>query len=882
MALEEKAKEEQDKTLQDDLEDKAKKEIKKGIKYAITAILSAIGSAILPIIIIAIIVATIIAALFGILDETGNNSVADVASKSVIAEQVEIEKSQDGDYYFKITNTIIDEYLKELNRAVENGYFHNSEGNGKNIEKEDYKYNAETAEITRADLEDIFGTENFEAYLVKMIRAEIASSYPKLSDYVGDDIDDIGATAERHRKQKNKVDTRGNFVGQGMVKIKRTPISEDGTVGEEKELKYIPYESEKEGEQTFKGMIEAQNMDALNYYSFDGDVVYYATYSTTGEGTRLTPEPIQYKSVASMCSMPFNFLFSLLQKSKNPEWIMAVCDLVLEQQQDREVVIMIQDQLTRTVTTETYYSVIMTEKQGYIVDEFGRVLADGQTSYYRELGNPEVRQTVTIQNTANVFIKEANTWCLDFEQTSTVTGKENHSSTDSNISTSDATFGEPTFDSGGMNTDVAGTYETTRTSTSTEKYLGNTTIDTTTYTVEVQSGDKEINHDQFLGLWKNEKGEIYEGYKFEKDGKLVGYTMEKGGKRYPPKDISEKNEQRIDGVIELLTKHGDTETQEQLMKYFWNVYMGRDIYEVDVDSILNLFNTKITKSISGMSGMNLLRKYILSFEGSTTVSPDGTKYRIDRDPVSGTLAVGHGVDLEAGGHKIDLINAGYSGVEGEWVDKEFADSLCDDLIEEHLGYAKSYTSGLNLEEYQLHALACRSYQAGPGGLGAYEDYGLDRPFKDYYIDYWKEEDNRFDGIQTEPDWAHTIYTHYMDRPTNGGVAGLIKRRKSEWTLFQTGYYDRLGVWYSQGATQAVEEALTHIGQGYAEFGLAGHWCAQFVSYCFQKAGLIPDVLPEPFTGCTTEVRKLRAAREIYRKDIRLYTKSWRYNILQLE
>ena len=113
----------------------------------------------------------------------------------------------------------------------------------------------------------------------------------------------------------------------------------------------------------------------------------------------------------------------------------------------------------------------------------------------------------------------------------------------------DATFGEPSYDNGGMDPDKAGSYETTKTSVSNEKYLGNTTIDTTTFTVEVQSGEKEINHDRFLGLWKNEKGEIYEGYKFEKEGKLVGYTMEKRGKRYPPRDISEKNEQRIDGLI---------------------------------------------------------------------------------------------------------------------------------------------------------------------------------------------------------------------------------------------------------------------------------------------------------------------------------------------
>lgn len=162
---------------------------------------------------------------------------------------------------------------------------------------------------------------------------------------------------------------------------------------------------------------------------------------------------------------------------------------------------------------------------------------------------------------------------------------------------------------GGMDPDKAGSYETTKTSVSNEKYLGNTTIDTTTYTVEVQSGEKELNHDQFLGLWKNEKGEIYEGYKFEKDGKLVGYIMEKGGKRYPVDKMSIKNGQRIDGLIELLSKHEDTQIQEQLMMHFWNVYMGRTIYEdVDVDSILNLFDTKIMVNVG--AGRNISYKWM--------------------------------------------------------------------------------------------------------------------------------------------------------------------------------------------------------------------------------------------------------------------------------
>lgn len=72
----------------------------------------------------------------------------------------------------------------------------------------------------------------------------------------------------------------------------------------------------------------------------------------------------------------------------------------------------------------------------------------------------------------------------------------------------------------------------------------------------------------------------------------------------------------------------------------------------------------------------------------------------------------------------------------------------------------------------------------------------------------------------------------------------------------------LDKWYSKGATEVVDEALTHVGEGYSKFGLSNHWCAQFVSYCFDKCGLIPDVLPNWFTGCTTEANYLRSIRKI--------------------
>ena len=57
-------------------------------------------------------------------------------------------------------------------------------------------------------------------------------------------------------------------------------------------------------------------------------------------------------------------------------------------------------------------------------------------------------------------------------------------------------------------------------------------------------------------------------------------------------------------------------------------------------------------------------------------------------------------------------------------------------------------------------------------------------FVDSYKKYWKKSD-----FSSSANYNHPLYTNYMQYVTNGGLLGLVKRRKSEWVLFQTGVYD---------------------------------------------------------------------------------------------
>lgn len=149
----------------------------------------------------------------------------------------------------------------------------------------------------------------------------------------------------------------------------------------------------------------------------------------------LTENTMSYTSVTNLCSMPYNFLFNLLQETRNPEYVMAVADLLL---QDTELVVMIQDQITVSELThietfqnvqkivETRYSKHYTEvkEKDPITGETSTKQVpwwrtDGSTeSFQFPAGTPEIHTTITTtyNNTATVFIKEAKTWCLDFEQ----------------------------------------------------------------------------------------------------------------------------------------------------------------------------------------------------------------------------------------------------------------------------------------------------------------------------------------------------------------------------------------------------------------------------------------------------------------------------------
>lgn len=622
----------------------------------------------LPLLVIGILVL-----IFSLKDDDGNNRLASVASKALLEDKeiTDIAYDEDNGYYFTISDNVVKKFIEELEKAYTSGEYDRDEydegdlvdeedEDDEDAEAEEFEYDEEDAEYKKETILDWFKTDDedlMKSYLVKMLRAQIASSYPKFGEYEG-----LEKTADRQGNKKDKL-KGGDYVAQGIVEIQRARMTNDGQVADKPTpLTYLPYD--KEGvEKTFKSLIDAKKPEALNYYSFDSSkgVLYYATYKEvvvtvngvvdeSASSYVIKENPISYKALASMCSMPFNFTFSLLQVSENPEWVMAVIDLLLEKS---EVVLMIQDQMNITIYEEVWSQGQMTtrtptygkEETDTDIDEMGMevsytyyVWEDGETyTSYRfppedAYNKEKVIVTTTYTNTANVFIQKANTWCINFEQSVGDEPKVSENYGDRVYYTQGNDYSDEDIINLAPYTTLVFNNLPQRPSASegsyylvTKKYVSDnrlihsTKLDNISYTWKTTVlHEKEINHEKFLGLWKNKTGAYNKNGDnlYDPNGKEVAYTLpppKDNVKSYAASDItSNMQEDRIDTIIELLQRHGDTQNHEQFMMYFWNKYYGEDVYDVNENDLLNLFSTYVATTFTSSYGSISLHECTLT------------------------------------------------------------------------------------------------------------------------------------------------------------------------------------------------------------------------------------------------------------------------------
>ncbi len=289
------------------------------------------------------------------------------------------------------------------------------------------------------------------------------------------------------------------------------------------------------------------------------------------------------------------------------------------------------------------------------------------------------------------------------------------------------------------------------------------------------------------------------------------------------KEIFNKNEyhesrqamlQRDEWFWGYIRKNEDTAKIEDVLRYLLNIATNSTHFgsftEEDIQKILEAFEPKEEMMQSAqIAGIKLLTDYIRRFENDVVldyingkipfssevgkyINEEKTEYYI-RDDGAGNLAIGFGVDIYNSDVDEELKAMGYSLEEGSAIPVDIIDGLEKREIEGHLKTVIATTEGLNLKLYQIYALTSRAYNCGDfGAMGTKNGKDFLTAYNDYYD---PDRDDKYGG--TEGDFNHNLYVNYMSTPTKSNgkeYPGLVRRRKSEWTLFQTGYMDILETW----------------------------------------------------------------------------------------
>lgn len=252
------------------------------------------------------------------------------------------------------------------------------------------------------------------------------------------------------------------------------------------------------------------------------------------------------------------------------------------------------------------------------------------------------------------------------------------------------------------------------------------------------------------------------------------------------------------------------------------------VYGSSLGYVVTDLSYKSSVTTSSISGMDLLKEYIRSFEGSgkqpIQTNSEGVECYVAYRDSGGDLTVGYGVNLDGNpGNKKDLENQiGQTIDVGTLVPVEMVDAIEEEKIKGYYDTVKAKTNGLDLKEYQLHALTSLEYN----------NIKVDK-IVNYYNDpnYWNEEtDDKYETvyekykdnetavgqIEAEADMTRGLYTNWLalnvhDQKGNR-LPGLERRRRSEYILFSLGYYNTLQTFYTSGDVAPSGDVLVSNGQ----------------------------------------------------------------------
>ena len=216
---------------------------------------------------------------------------------------------------------------------------------------------------------------------------------------------------------------------------------------------------------------------------------------------------------------------------------------------------------------------------------------------------------------------------------------------------------------------------------------------------------------------------------------------------------------------------------------------------------------------SFMSGMELLRQFISHWEGHegladenmnpTTDESNAKYYKVD-DIGDGVLTVGHGVNINAHMSQVKEATGQESFYVGQYLEKAAIDKVQIQIIETFVEKVRAEMSGLDLKEYQIHALTDRCYVKGNvnGSANAYRSYwneATDDKYEELYKQY-KDNQGATGEITSKIDFENAFFKNHMDIYVSSTFdakwPGYEPRQKSEFILFQGGYYSPMAKFWT--------------------------------------------------------------------------------------
>ena len=571
-------------------------------------------------------------------------------------------------------------------------------------------------------------------------------------------------------------------------------------------LKYVPLE-------TIEQYIEEGNLEALEVFSLDEDNnLITATWSSTdGELSLRKNSPINLETALQKYILPYEYILFFYIDTNDEDFCIDFADTVIN---ETEIVIALQDNVTTTETTTT-----VQEKRE---DDNSANEYDGKDISSSTSKMETCSTAIDITYVKTWFMKsyQENSYSeevlnLGDEESKVVTIKGKVSDIKQNSATDWAVHSSGTTGNGDN-------YTIYRKNITTDWKISN----------QYEAGEltTEGNESTFVKLYNEHK----------MDRKV-----------------------RPDYLFIMLSENDRTANLVDLTKYL--MYKATNVNYGVIEFDFSVFEIEQFKQV-GAGGLNLLIEYIHYWEHSTPppTNADGTKYIIENDG-AGNAVVGYGVDIFNGGFADEFAAAGQPTNFGGEVDKEFVDALEEREIQSCLDSVRSITSGLNLKEYQIYALVSRAYNCGIGGALTTKRGSPSMNFVDSCNAYWNAEtDDKFEAKDPNADFGHSLYTQYMSKPVTASgsyLAGLERRRKSEWVLFQTGYFDVLDKWYAEGGDllAAADEIHTRMDINHEAwtYSIGGDlfWnniemsinnpnkvtcCATFVSSAIYKAGYFTE------------------------------------------